>query len=61
MSTHSYQTSPSRRGRRIFDFGTESLIRAAQQGVNPFANTSQPNTPTAGPTLGKQHLIKMHT
>jgi hypothetical protein len=52
MSTHSYQTSPSRRGRRIFDFGAESLLRAAQQGINPFGNSSQPNTPNATSGLG---------
>lgn len=51
MSTHSYQTSPSRRGRRIFDFGTDSLFRSSQQS-NPFSNSSQPNTPVAAPTLG---------
>ncbi|KAI6241459.1 hypothetical protein M3Y99_00374500 [Aphelenchoides fujianensis] len=50
-STHSYQTSPSRRGRRIFDFGTESLLRMNGQpppaGLPPFA--AQPPASGAPP------------
>jgi hypothetical protein len=61
MSTHSYQSSPSRRGRRIFDFGNETLIRAAQQGINPFANSSQPNTPVLPPVMGNCHLMLTQT
>lgn len=48
MGTHSFHTSPSRRGRRIFDFGTESLMRAAGGG-GPFCSPGIGGPAISGP------------
>ena len=56
MGTHSYQTSPSRRGRRIFDFGAETLLRAAAAGGGDLFGAASIAAAAATTTAGAQLL-----